>query len=211
MTKQECDIAGSLGILVIRKSSEKPPEEAERYRILYLSKRYPEQYERERGKKAVQCVTLMDGLRRRVETDLDGIAPADPVEFAALMAAYTAGQVPEEPKEKPKKKREDFRKPTKEEISDYCKQELYEIDTDAFWDHYETCGWVVGKNKPMKNWKAAVRQWNRRQGEFAKEIPKEESKRSSFDTDTFFEAAVRNSYGSDYDRIFGGDQNEESC
>lgn len=90
MTKQECDIAGSLGILVIRLNSEKPPEESERYRILYLSKRYPEQYERNRGKKAVQCVTLVDSLRRRVETKLDLIAPADPVEFEALKAAYIA-------------------------------------------------------------------------------------------------------------------------
>lgn len=90
MTKQECDIAGSLGILVIRLNSEKPPEESERYRILYLSKRYPEQYERDRGKKAVQCVTLVDNQRRRIEAELDLIAPANPEEFAALKAAYIA-------------------------------------------------------------------------------------------------------------------------
>ena len=40
-------------------------------------------------------------------------------------------------------------------------------EAECFMDHYDACGWVVGKNKPMKDWKAAVRQWIRRSGQFA--------------------------------------------
>lgn len=200
MTKEDVDLAGTLGVLVIRLASEKPKQEQERYRILSLSKEYPEQYERERGKKAVQAVTLVDGMRRTVKTRLDMIEPADPVGFAALKAAYLAGkpvdtEKPEPEKEKPKAKREVFRAPTVEEVAAYAADKLLNVDARAFVDHYEACGWVVGKNKPMKSWQAAVRQWDRREAEFSAGKKNPEEKPSSFDTDTFFEAALQNSYG----------------
>ena len=71
---------------------------------------------------------------------------------------------------------------------------LYEIDAQAFVDHYDACGWVVGKNKPMRDWKAAVRNWVRRQSEFGGVAAGGEQKQSSFETDAFFEAALAKSY-----------------
>lgn len=63
-----------------------------------------------------------------------------------------------EPKEKPKRKK--FIKPTVEEIKAYCQERKNGIDAAYFFDHYESKGWKVGKN-PMKDWKAAVRNWER--------------------------------------------------
>ena len=37
----------------------------------------------------------------------------------------------------------------------------------SFFDYYTANGWKVGRN-PMKDWKAAARNWQRRQGEFSK-------------------------------------------
>ena len=37
------------------------------------------------------------------------------------------------------------------------------VDPQRFIDFYETKGWMVGKNK-MKDWKAAVRTWEQRNG-----------------------------------------------
>jgi len=54
-----------------------------------------------------------------------------------------------------------FIKPSVEEIAQYCKQRGNGIDPQAFWDFYESNGWKVGRN-PMKDWKAAVRTWERR-------------------------------------------------
>ena len=55
-----------------------------------------------------------------------------------------------------------FTKPTIEEIESYCTERKNDIDPSAFFDFYESCGWVIGKgSKPMKDWKAAVRQWER--------------------------------------------------
>ena len=51
-----------------------------------------------------------------------------------------------------------FRKPQVGEIADYCMQRNNSIDAEAFFDYYESKGWVVG-NHPMKDWKAAVRTW----------------------------------------------------
>ena len=55
-----------------------------------------------------------------------------------------------------------FRKPTVEEIEAYCKEKGYTYtDAEGFFDYYESVGWLVGKNKPMRDWKASVRRWER--------------------------------------------------
>jgi hypothetical protein len=59
-----------------------------------------------------------------------------------------------------------FRKPTVEEVSEYCKERNTNIDPEKFVDYYITNGWMVGKNK-MKDWKAAVRTWERNQETFS--------------------------------------------
>ena len=60
--------------------------------------------------------------------------------------------------EKEKKKR--FVKPSLEEVEAYIREKNYDIDANTFFDYYDSCGWTVGKNKPMKDWKASVRFWN---------------------------------------------------
>ncbi len=55
-----------------------------------------------------------------------------------------------------------FKKPTLEEITAYCTERKNNVDPQAFFDFYESVGWRVG-NKPMKDWKACVRTWERRE------------------------------------------------
>ena len=61
-----------------------------------------------------------------------------------------------EPTLKEAKKR--FTKPSITDIEDYCKEKGILIDSESFFDYYESKGWIVGK-APMKDWKAAVRNW----------------------------------------------------
>ena len=67
--------------------------------------------------------------------------------------------------------RKRFTAPTVEEVSAYCRERGNSVDPQHFVAHYEANGWRVGKN-PMKDWKAAVRNWSRsdsqRQGVAAK-------------------------------------------
>lgn len=50
--------------------------------------------------------------------------------------------------------------PTLEMVDDYIRENGYNVDGVAFIDYYESKGWLVGKTK-MKDWQAAVRNWNR--------------------------------------------------
>lgn len=49
--------------------------------------------------------------------------------------------------------------PTLEEVTEYCKQRQNQIDPQRFIDFYDANGWVQGKNKPIKSWKACIRTW----------------------------------------------------
>ena len=51
-----------------------------------------------------------------------------------------------------------FRAPTVEQVRAYGKEINFDIDAERFCDFYAAKGWLVGKS-PMKDWKAAVRNW----------------------------------------------------
>ena len=53
-----------------------------------------------------------------------------------------------------------FVPPTADEVREYCEERGNGINADDFVDFYQSKGWMVGKNK-MKDWKAAVRTWER--------------------------------------------------
>lgn len=55
-----------------------------------------------------------------------------------------------------------FHPPSIEEVASYCKERGNRVDPQQFIDFYTTKGWMVGKNK-MKDWKACVRTWERRE------------------------------------------------
>lgn len=57
-------------------------------------------------------------------------------------------------------KRKRFEKPTLSEIKQYCIERNNNVNAEHFFDYYESNGWKVGKNS-MKDWKAAVRTWER--------------------------------------------------
>ena len=56
--------------------------------------------------------------------------------------------------------RKRFIPPTLEEVQAYCFERQNGVDAERFIDYYTSNGWQVGKNK-MKDWKAAVRTWEK--------------------------------------------------
>lgn len=94
----------------------------------------------------------------------------------------TAENPPPAPASYGKKK---FVPPTLDEVAAYCNERHNGINPSAFIDYYEARGWRYGTGKPMVDWKAAVRTWERRD----KENPKPKQTRSAKE---------------DYDEIFGG-------
>jgi hypothetical protein len=57
-------------------------------------------------------------------------------------------------------KKQNFQKPTFEEVQAYCQERNNGVDVKRWYDYYTANGWKVGKN-PMKDWRAAVRTWER--------------------------------------------------
>ncbi len=58
-------------------------------------------------------------------------------------------------------KKKTFTPPTLQEVQVYCLERQNHVDAERFVDYYTANGWKVGKNS-MKDWKAAVRTWERK-------------------------------------------------
>ena len=61
-----------------------------------------------------------------------------------------------------REKRTRFVPPTIEEVRAYCHERGNSVDPEVWIDHYTANGWKVGRN-PMRDWKAAVRTWEKQQ------------------------------------------------
>lgn len=70
-----------------------------------------------------------------------------------------------------KKERNIFIRPSLEEVKKYCEERRNGVDPQRWFDYYTSNGWKVGRNS-MKDWKAAIRTWE-------KDSPKEEELKSS--------------------------------
>lgn len=75
------------------------------------------------------------------------------------VAAATSAPVATTPESKAKR----FTRPSVEEVRAYCEERGNGVSAEAFVDFYESKGWKVG-NSPMKDWRAAVRTWEKRDG-----------------------------------------------
>lgn len=76
-----------------------------------------------------------------------------------------ANQKPLNTKQEPlnkeiREKAKRFVPPQLQNVIDYCNERANNVDANKFIDHYTSNGWLVGKNK-MKDWKAAVRTWEK--------------------------------------------------
>lgn len=77
----------------------------------------------------------------------------------------------EEKKEvKNKRNNNIFVPPTVLQVAEYCAERKNNVSAEAFVDFYTANGWVQGKGKPIKDWKAAVRTWEK--NEKKKPFPK---------------------------------------
>lgn len=93
-----------------------------------------------------------------------------------------------------------FAPPTPENVSEYCREMGYtHVDADRFVDFYSAKGWMVGKSK-MKDWKAAVRNWERQDKEQRQGVTAKVQ-----NTNRFKNFTERQYNQSDYDKIIFGE------
>lgn len=84
-----------------------------------------------------------------------------------------------------------FKIPLVDEVSAYCAERHNSIDPDKFVDYYTAQGWKLSNGQPMKDWRAAVRNWEHRNKEH------QVNSGSSFDEDEFLKAALARTYNAD--------------
>ena len=122
------------------------------------------QIDRDRQKYEAKCARNRDNVKRRWES-----------ESCVPIRSYTNDtKDKEEDKEKDKEKDKDsiilgdrkksakrFTPPTVDQVLAYCRERRNMVDPQRFVDFYEANGWKQGKGKPIVDWKAAVRTWER--------------------------------------------------
>lgn len=72
---------------------------------------------------------------------------------------------PSESQPAPAKNR--FIPPDVKEVREYCKERGNSIDAEFFVAHYTANGWVQSNRKPIRDWKACVITWEKREREFS--------------------------------------------
>ena len=94
----------------------------------------------------------------------------------------------------PAQEREGFVPPTVDQVAEECAAKGYVVDPDRFVEYYTA-----------RNWQG-VTDWHKNDVDDGKRKRRGESKQtiSSFETSDAFEAALRRSYGDQYDELFGG-------
>lgn len=100
--------------------------------------------------------------------------------------------------ERPPEKR--FAKPTADEVRAYCAERGNHIDAQAFVDFYEAKGWKVG-SAPMKDWRAAVRTWEKRDAERKQSATPRPNRQRDLCSSRTYSAAEIDSLGTD---LLGG-------
>lgn len=110
----------------------------------------------EANKRKFDSQTKPEGSQKGAETEPKGspLTLTLPLTLTPTLAPTLAPTVDAT---EPKKR---FVKPTIEEVKAYCQERSNRVDPQRFVDHYESNGWRVGAN-PMKDWKAAVRTWEK--------------------------------------------------
>ena len=85
-------------------------------------------------------------------------------------AEHPSPSAPPVPADPPSRKK--FVKPTLSQVQEYCLSRHNTVDAQAWYDYYESKGWLIGANSRMKDWQAAVRTWEHNNYSLPKGPPK---------------------------------------
>ena len=115
----------------------------------------------------------IDTDRTNVQTNLRQISEKSPPEIEIKLEKEIKIEKEIDSSASTTTKRKRFEKPSISDIKQYCMERNNNVNAEHFFDYYESNGWKVGKNS-MKDWKAAVRTWER--SEYRKPNSKKNSK-----------------------------------
>lgn len=158
--------SGAIYMLDIQKYIGKSSTEADRI------KQYRKSVEQNKQIETQKCVQMYDKRTPEIEIELEKDIKIDKeTDIDSELERHTDGHYEDNVQYDSNvtvtnrnnvTKRKTFVKPSNQDVLDYCNSIGHgEFDIEKFIDYYESNGWKVGKN-PMKDWKAAVRNWIRK-------------------------------------------------
>ena len=74
-------------------------------------------------------------------------------------------------KEKEIYKEKENKKPTLEEIQEYCKERNNNVNAKQFFDYYEVNNWIDNKGNKVKNWKQKLITWEKHDYKTKEDVP----------------------------------------
>lgn len=103
-----------------------------------------------------------DVAKESNDSKIKQIKPSTTTTTATTTATTTLDCIGAE--RRPTTTRQRFKPPSADDVRVYATEKGLTIDPEAFVDYYTANGWKVGKNS-MRDWKAAVRTWTRKDKE----------------------------------------------
>lgn len=121
------------------------------------------------------CHTLSQSESVTLDTDTPSVSVSDSVSDSEFVfdSEFKSDSVSDSEfkregnKSSPAREKKSSRIPTDEEVRAYMYEKGYTFNVDKLLNHYQANGWTQSSGAPIKDWKAAVRQWNIREKEFA--------------------------------------------
>ncbi len=116
------------------------------------------------GGKANRKDALEEDSEANEANEANAFNEANSVQFSSTQPNSVQNKSKERGKKRPSPKKK-FTEPSVSEVEAFAQEENLRVDAQRFVNYYASIGWKVGKN-PMKDWRAAVRAWARKeQGE----------------------------------------------
>lgn len=149
--------------LLIYSSTGTEPELRGNERFIFPTMK--EQIDRDEKRYADKCKKQSENANMRWHANACQRMPTDANDAKAKEKAKTKAKTKAKEKESikadepPRATR--FTPPSLDEVKAYCQERGNNVDPERFIDFYSSKGWMIGKNK-MKDWKAAVRNWESR-------------------------------------------------
>ena len=111
---------------------------------------------------------LLDkGYITKSTLEVDGIARCM---YKAVVPRDVEGGPPPAERHPKRKASPKLQRPTLDEVKEYCTERGNIVDAQRFFDFYEANGWCQGRGKPIRDWRAAVRTWERANNNYIQHI-----------------------------------------
>ena len=111
---------------------------------------------------------LLDkGYITKSTVDIDGVTRCM---YKAMVPADVDGGPRHQDRHPKRAQSPKVQKPTLDEVKEYCAERGNMVDAQRFFDFYEANGWCQGRGKPIRDWHAAVRTWERANNNYIQHI-----------------------------------------